>query len=76
MTAAAAFPKFTARLRRILAARDTGEGWKNLTRSERRRARELEADGLFCFAVGNERGKDIALRIANHLLKTIIKEVR
>jgi three-Cys-motif partner protein len=31
---------------------------------------------LFCFAVGNERGKDIALRIANHLLKTIIKEVR
>jgi hypothetical protein len=26
--------------------------------------------------VGNERGKDIALRIANHLLKTIIKEVR
>ena len=31
---------------------------------------------VFCFAVGNERGKDIALRIANHLLKTIIKEVR
>lgn len=31
---------------------------------------------MFCFAVGNERGKDIALRIANHLLKTIIKEVR
>ncbi len=28
---------------------------------------------MFCFAVGNERGKDIALRIANHLLKTIIK---
>lgn len=24
---------------------------------------------LLCFAVGNERGKDIALRIANHLLK-------
>jgi three-Cys-motif partner protein len=31
---------------------------------------------LFCFAVGNERGKEIALRIANHLLKTIIREVR
>ena len=30
---------------------------------------------LLCFAVGNERGKEIALRIANHLLKTII-EVR
>jgi three-Cys-motif partner protein len=30
---------------------------------------------LFCFAVGNERGKDIALRIANHLLKPL-KEVR
>lgn len=26
---------------------------------------------LFCFAVGNERGKNIALRIANHLLKGI-----
>lgn len=31
---------------------------------------------MFCFAVGNERGKDIALRIANHLLRTIITEVR
>lgn len=31
---------------------------------------------LFCFAVGNERGKDLALRIANHLIKTIIAEVR
>ena len=30
---------------------------------------------LRCFAVGNERGKEIALRIATHLLKTII-EVR
>jgi len=30
---------------------------------------------MFCFAVGNERGKDIALRIANHLLKPL-KEVR
>ncbi len=30
---------------------------------------------MFCFAVGNERGKDIALRIANHLLKTL-KETR
>lgn len=30
---------------------------------------------LLCFAVGNERGKDIALRIANHLLKPL-KEVR
>ena len=27
---------------------------------------------LFCFAVGNPRGKDIALRIANHLLKTVL----
>lgn len=26
---------------------------------------------LFCFAVGNERGKDIALRIATHLLKPL-----
>jgi three-Cys-motif partner protein len=26
---------------------------------------------LLCFAVGNERGKDIALRIANHLLKKV-----
>lgn len=26
---------------------------------------------LLCFAVGNERGKDIALRIANHLLKAV-----
>lgn len=26
---------------------------------------------LLCFAVGNERGKDIALRIANHLLKEV-----
>ncbi|MGH9550415.1 MAG: three-Cys-motif partner protein TcmP [Terriglobales bacterium] len=26
---------------------------------------------LFCFAVGNERGKDIALRIAQHLLKEV-----
>lgn len=26
---------------------------------------------LLCFAVGNERGKDIALRIANHLLKEL-----
>lgn len=26
---------------------------------------------LFCFAVGNERGKDIALRIARHLLKEV-----
>jgi three-Cys-motif partner protein len=26
---------------------------------------------LLCFAVGNERGKDIALRIANHLLKGV-----
>ena len=26
---------------------------------------------LLCFAVGNERGKNIALRIANHLLKEI-----
>jgi three-Cys-motif partner protein len=26
---------------------------------------------LFCFAVGNERGKDIALRIAKHLLKEV-----
>lgn len=24
---------------------------------------------LLCFAVGNERGKDLALRIARHLLK-------
>jgi three-Cys-motif partner protein len=30
---------------------------------------------LLCFAVGNERGKEIALRIANHLLKPL-KEVR
>jgi three-Cys-motif partner protein len=30
---------------------------------------------MFCFAVGNERGKDIALRIANHLLKPL-KEAR
>lgn len=30
---------------------------------------------LLCFAVGNERGKVIALRIANHLLKPL-KEVR
>lgn len=30
---------------------------------------------LLCFAVGNERGKDIALRIANHLLKPLT-EVR
>jgi len=30
---------------------------------------------MFCFAVGNERGKDIALRIANPLLKPL-KEVR
>lgn len=26
---------------------------------------------LLCFAIGNERGKDIALRIANHLLKEV-----
>lgn len=26
---------------------------------------------LLCFAVGNARGKDIALRIANHLLKEV-----
>lgn len=39
------FPKFTPRLRRILAARDTGAGWRNLTHSEKRRARELAADG-------------------------------
>jgi hypothetical protein len=26
---------------------------------------------LLCFAVGNERGKSIALRIANHLLKEV-----
>jgi len=26
---------------------------------------------LLCFAVGNERGKDIALRIAQHLLKEV-----
>ncbi|HEY1951380.1 MAG TPA: three-Cys-motif partner protein TcmP [Gemmatimonadaceae bacterium] len=26
---------------------------------------------LLCFAVGNERGKDVALRIANHLLKEV-----
>ncbi len=26
---------------------------------------------LLCFAVGNERGKSIALRIANHLLKEL-----
>ena len=26
---------------------------------------------LLCFAVGNERGKDIALRIATHLLKEL-----
>lgn len=26
---------------------------------------------LFCFAVGNERGKTIALRIAEHLLKDL-----
>ncbi len=26
---------------------------------------------MFCFAVGNDRGKDIALRIANHLLKRL-----
>jgi hypothetical protein len=26
---------------------------------------------LFCFAMGNERGKDIALRIANHLLRHV-----
>jgi three-Cys-motif partner protein len=26
---------------------------------------------MFCFAVGNERGKDLALRIANHLLKPL-----
>lgn len=31
---------------------------------------------LFCFTAGNERGRDIALRIANRLLETIIKEVR
>lgn len=30
---------------------------------------------MFCFAVGNERGKDVALRIANHLLKPL-KESR
>jgi three-Cys-motif partner protein len=30
---------------------------------------------MFCFAVGNESGKNIALRIANHLLKRL-KEVR
>jgi three-Cys-motif partner protein len=30
---------------------------------------------MFCFAVGNEGGKDIALRIANHLLKNMMKEV-
>lgn len=30
---------------------------------------------LFCFAVGNEKGKDIALRIANHLLRPL-KEMR
>lgn len=30
---------------------------------------------LLCFAVGNERGKEIALRIANHLLKPL-KETR
>jgi hypothetical protein len=27
--------------------------------------------GMFCSAVGNARGKDIALRIANHLLKPL-----
>ena len=27
---------------------------------------------LLCFAVGNPRGKDIALRIANHLLKGVL----
>ncbi len=26
---------------------------------------------LLCFAVGNERGKEIALRIAKHLLKEL-----
>jgi hypothetical protein len=26
---------------------------------------------LVCFAVGNDRGKDIALRIAKHLLKEL-----
>jgi hypothetical protein len=26
---------------------------------------------LLCFAVGNERGKDVALRIAGHLLKDL-----
>ena len=26
---------------------------------------------LLCFAVGNKGGKDIALRIANHLLKEV-----
>jgi hypothetical protein len=26
---------------------------------------------MFCFAVGNQRGKDIALRIATHLLKPL-----
>src|SRR5262249_23321436 len=26
---------------------------------------------LLCFAVGNERGKDVALRIANYLLKEV-----
>jgi len=26
---------------------------------------------LLCFAVSNERGKDTALRIANHLLKEV-----
>jgi three-Cys-motif partner protein len=26
---------------------------------------------LLCFAVGNDRGKDIALRIANHLLREV-----
>jgi hypothetical protein len=26
---------------------------------------------LLCFAVGNERGKDIAIRIAGHLLKKL-----
>jgi three-Cys-motif partner protein len=31
---------------------------------------------MFCFAASNERGKEIALRIANHLLETIIEEVR
>lgn len=31
---------------------------------------------LLCFAVGNENGKKTALNIANHLLKTIITEVR